>query len=152
MPPIEYYSCFISYSHQDKDFAERLYADLQNQGARCWFAPQDMKIGARIRLALDQAIHRQEKLLLLLSQHSINSAWVEDEVEAALERERREACEMLFPICLDDAVTKTSQSWAAKLRRTRHIGDFSNWADSQAYQQAFERLLRDLKKTEKQPE
>jgi len=40
---------------------------------------------------------------------------------------------------------QTTQAWAAKLRRTRHIGDFTNWADPQEYQQAFELLLRDLK-------
>ena len=39
----------------------------------------------------------------------------------------------------------TDQAWAAKLRRTRHIGDFSRWKDHDAYQQAFESLLRDLK-------
>src|SRR5713226_6325831 len=35
--PIEYYTCFISYSNKDKDLAERLYRDLQAKGVRCWF-------------------------------------------------------------------------------------------------------------------
>ncbi len=39
----------------------------------------------------------------------------------------------------------TDQAWAASLRRTRHIGDFQNWKDHDAFQKAFERLLRDLK-------
>jgi len=143
-----YHSCFLSYSSKDEPFAQRQHVDLQAQGVRCWFAPHDMKIGARIRPTLDQAIHQQEKLLLILSEHSINSAWVEDEVEAALERERTEHREMLFPIRLDDAVIRTHQAWAARLRRQVNIGDFSNWTDPQAYQRAFERLLRDLKKTD----
>jgi Pentapeptide repeats (8 copies)/TIR domain len=33
---IQHYSCFISYSTKDQEFAERLYADLQNRGVRCW--------------------------------------------------------------------------------------------------------------------
>ncbi|MGQ0445357.1 MAG: toll/interleukin-1 receptor domain-containing protein [Beijerinckiaceae bacterium] len=33
--PIQMYSCFISYSSKDQDFAERLHADLQNKGVRC---------------------------------------------------------------------------------------------------------------------
>ena len=53
---IQYYSCFISYSSSNQDFAKRLHADLQNQGVRCWFAPEDMKIGAKIRHAIDSAI------------------------------------------------------------------------------------------------
>jgi hypothetical protein len=40
---------------------------------------------------------------------------------------------------------QTSQAWAATLRRTRHIGDFTTWIDPQRYQAAFDRLLHDLK-------
>lgn len=39
----------------------------------------------------------------------------------------------------------TDAAWAASIRRTRHIGDFTRWKDHDAYQKAFERLLRDLK-------
>jgi hypothetical protein len=47
--PIQFYSCFISYSSNYTDFAERLYANLQSTGVRCWFAPEDLQIGERIR-------------------------------------------------------------------------------------------------------
>lgn len=143
--PIQYHSCFISYSSKDETLARRLHADLQNRGVRCWFAPEDMKIGDKIRARIDEAIHLQEKLLLLLSKHSLASSWVEDEVEAALEKELRQQREVLFPVRLDECVMQTSQAWAAKLRRTRHIGDFTRWTGPQEYQKAFERLLRDLK-------
>jgi hypothetical protein len=52
---------------------------------------------------------------------------------------------VLFPIRTDDAVMDTTAAWAADIRRTRHIADFRKWKDHDAYQQAFERLLRDLK-------
>jgi hypothetical protein len=146
MHPIQYHSCFISYSSKDETLAKRLHADLQAQGVRCWFAPEDMKIGDKIRPRIDEAIHLQEKLLLLLSEHSIASSWVEAEVEAALEKEDQQKRAVLFPIRLDESVMHTSQAWAATLRRMRHIGDFMRWADPHAYQQAFDRLLRDLKK------
>ncbi len=144
LSPIHYYSCFISYSNKDEMFARRLYADLQEQGVRCWFAPEDMKIGDRIRASIDEAIHLHEKLLLLLSEHALASTWIEDEVEVALEKERRQRV-VLFPVRLDESVINATQPWAAKLRRSRHIGDFSNWTDPKVYQQALERLLRDLK-------
>ncbi len=145
MSPIQYHSLFISYSSKDDILARRLHADLQMKGVRCWFAPEDMKIGDKIRARINEAFHLQDKLLLLLSEHAMASIWVEDEVEAALEKEQRQQREMLFPVRLDESVMQTSQAWAAKLRRTRHIGDFTHWADPQAYQSAFERLLRDLK-------
>ena len=40
---LEFYSCFISYSTNDQEFADRLYADLQNKGVRCWFAQHDYR-------------------------------------------------------------------------------------------------------------
>lgn len=66
-------------------------------------------------------------------------------MEAALEKERRQQREVLFPVRLDNDVMVTNKAWAAKLRRSRHIGDFTNWTNPHAYNQAFERLLRDLK-------
>lgn len=148
MHPMQYHSCFISYSSKDELLASRLHSDLQAKGVRCWFAPEDMKIGSKFRQRIDEAIHLQDKLLLLLSEHSIASVWVENEVEAALEKEARQQREVLFPLRLDDAVTHTSQAWAATLRRTRHIGDFTTWTDPQSYQIAFDRLLHDLKQTD----
>ena len=38
----------------------------------------------------------------------------------------------------------TRLAWAADIRRTRHIIDFSSWQDSSLYQKVFMRLLSDL--------
>jgi hypothetical protein len=140
-----YYNCFISYSSKDQAFAERLHADLQNEGVPCWFAPEDMKIGDKIRPSIDEAIRIHDKLLLVLSEDSVASAWVEKEVESAFEKERLQQKLVLIPIRLDDTVMRTRQAWAADIRRTRHIGDFTHWKNHDDYQKAFNRLLRDLK-------
>jgi hypothetical protein len=142
---IEYYSCFISYSSKDEDFARRLYADLQSHNVRCWFAPEDMKTGDEIRSRIDEAIRIHDKLLLVLSEHSVNSPWVKKEVETAFEKEQQQKRLVFFPIRLDDTVMQTTKAWAADIRRTRHITDFTSWKDHDAYQRAFNRLLRDLK-------
>jgi len=63
---LEFYSCFISYSTKDQEFADRLYADLQNKGVRCWFAPHDIQAGKKIHEQIDEAIRRYERLLLIL--------------------------------------------------------------------------------------
>jgi uncharacterized protein YjbI with pentapeptide repeats len=141
----QFHSCFISYSTKDREFAERLYADLQNKGVRCWFAPEDMKIADRFRDRIDEAVRLYDKLLLVLSESSIESPWVEDEVEAALEKERLQNRTVLFPIRLDDAVMTSSKAWAARARRILHIGDFRVWKEHDKYKKAFERLLKDLK-------
>lgn len=141
----EFYSCFISYSSQDQEFASRLHVDLQSNGVRCWFAPEDLQIGDPFRQRIDEAIRLHDKLLIVLSGNSVNSPWVEKEVETAFEEERQQNRIALFPIRLDDAVMETNKAWAADIRRTRHIGDFRLWKNHDPYKKAFDRLLRDLR-------
>jgi len=142
--PIEYYSCFISYSSKDDAFARRLHADLQSNHVRCWFAPEDLKIGGRIRTGLDEAIRLHDKLLLILSKSSVASGWVEREVKEALAKERKEKRTVLFPIRVDEAVFVSPFDWATEIRHERNIGDFTRWKQHDEYQKAFARLLRDL--------
>ncbi|HEY4904632.1 MAG TPA: TIR domain-containing protein [Candidatus Sulfotelmatobacter sp.] len=149
--PIEFYSCFISYSTQDQAFADRLYADLQNKGVRCWFAPEDLKIGDRFQERIEESIRIYDKLLVLLSERSVNSSWVEREVQAAFEKEQRQGTAALFPVRIDDAVMDCPRAWAADIRRTRHIGDFRKWKDHDSFQKSLNRLLRDLKSQDPSP-
>jgi hypothetical protein len=147
--PIQFYSAFISYSSKDANFSDRLYTDLRHNNIRCWRDKEELKIGDRFRSTINDAIRRHDRLLVVLSEYSVKSAWVEDEVEAAMERERRDGSTVLFPIRLDDAVMESSAAWAASIRRTRHIGDFTKWKDHDEYQKSLARLVRDLQADDK---
>lgn len=143
-----YYSAFISYSSQDEYFARRLHEDLRMNGVRVWFAPEDLKIGETIAESVDQAIQDFDKLILVLSKNSIGRAWVRHEFEHAVQKEkalarRAQRRTVLFPIRLDDAVFETTEQWAYELHK-RHIGDFRHWENPLLYQNAINRLLRDL--------
>jgi len=148
------YSCFISYSTKDQVFADRLYADLQAKGVRCWFAPHDIKGGRKIHEQIDEAIRVHDKLLLILSEHSMASDWVRTEIANAREREARENKQMLFPITI--ASFEEVKKWkkfdadrrtdSAREIREYYIPDFSGWErDNRAYQREFERLVAALK-------
>jgi hypothetical protein len=112
---------------------------------RSWFAPEDLKIGEMIWPGIDRAIQVNDKLLLVLSKHSVESEWVQKEVETAIEKERSQKRTVLFPVRLDDAVLKVEVGWPADIRGSRHIGDFRKWRNPETYQKAFARLLGDLK-------
>jgi hypothetical protein len=150
---IQFYSCFVSYSSQDQHFADRLYADLQARGVRCWFAPHDVKGGRKLHEQIDEAIRLYDRLLLVLSDASMNSEWVKTEIANARKRETREKAQMLFPIGL--VPFEKIRDWkafdadtgkdSAREIREYFIPDFSNWKDHDSYQKAFERLLKDLK-------
>jgi hypothetical protein len=151
--PIDFYSCFISYSTKDQEFADRLHADLQDAGVRCWFAPHDVQGGKKVHEQIDQAIRLHEKLLLILSPDSMNSEWVKTEIAKARKRELQEKRQVLFPIRL--AAFEVLRDWecfdadtrkdSAREIREYFIPDFSNWKSRGSYQMAFKRLLRDLK-------
>src|SRR5438067_595493 len=69
---IEYYSCFISYSSNDDEFARRIYNDLQGKKISTWWAPEELKIGDRFRSRIDESIRIHDKLVLILSANSVN--------------------------------------------------------------------------------
>jgi uncharacterized protein YjbI with pentapeptide repeats len=151
--PIEFYSCFISYSTKDQEFADRLYADLQNKGVRCWFAPYDMQGGKKIHEQIDEAIRVYQRLLLILSPASMDSEWVKREITKACNRQTQEKRRVLFPVGLVNF--ETLRDWECLDPRTGkdlageiigfYIPDFSNWKDHDGYQREFEKLLKDLK-------
>src|SRR6266581_3350718 len=155
--PIEYYSCFISYSSKDEEFAQRLHADLQAKGVRCWFAPHDIQGGRKLHEQIDQAIRVHERVLLILSADSMNSEWVKTEIAKARKREVEQKKQVLFPLplvsfeairdweCFDADAGKDS---AGEIREY-FIPDFSNWKNHDEYQKAFGRLMGDLKAGEK---
>ena len=142
--PIQFYSCFISYSSKDQTFAERLHADLQAKGVRCWFAPHDMPIGAKIIDAIDEAIRHRDKLLLILSETSVASAWVRRRYEPPSRRRATRPDGVVSGPHRRRRDGHHRAVGARLLRRTRHIGDFSRWKEHDAYSKGLERLLRDL--------
>jgi hypothetical protein len=155
MEPIQFYSCFISYSTRDQDFAERLYSRLRDKGLRVWFAPEDIQGGKKIHEQIDEAIRVFDKLLLVLSEHIIGSKWVRDEIRRARKAEVRDGRRKLFPIRLMDY--QRLEQWesfyadlaedVAEEIREYFIPDFTNWKDHDAFEAAFARLIRDLEAT-----
>ena len=151
----EFYSCFISYSGKDQEFADRLYADLQREGVRCWFAPHHVQAGKKLHEQIDMAIRLHERLLLILSPDSINSEWVKTEIAKARKREIKENKRVLFPVRLNISYEQL-QEWecfdadrgkdSAREIREYYIPDFTKWKDHDQYQEEFKKLLRDLKK------
>jgi hypothetical protein len=149
----DFYSCFISYSTKDQDFAQRLYESLQTRGVRCWFAPHDIQGGRRVHEQIDEAIKVYDKLLLILSDASMTSNWVKTEIANARAKEVQQERQVLFPITL--VPFDRIKAWelfdadtgidSAREIREYFVPDFSTWKDHDSYAKAFDRLVRDLK-------
>ena len=152
MKPIEFDSCFISFSYSDHAFAQKLHSRLRGSGVRVWFSPEDMRGGRGVYDQVDRAIQLHDRLLLILSERSIMSSWVVTEIRRAIAAERREKRRKLFPIrlcnmeslrswtCFD---ADTGKDLAVEVREY-FIPDFSRWKNHEAFETAFKSLLRDL--------
>ena len=139
------HSSFISYTDEDWDFAEKLHGDLHHDGGHCWFLPEELKIGDKIQHNMDQSTRIHDKLILVLSKHSVLRTWTEKEVENAFEEEIKKKKTLLFPVRIDTEVMDSDQTWAVDLRKSHHIADFTNWSDPESYNKAFEQLLDAIK-------
>lgn len=141
--PIQFYSCVISYSTSDQEFAKKLHADLTRAGIRSWIAAQDLRIGEQFAKEISRAIHFYDKMLVVLSQSSVRSRWVEREIVIARQKERKEHSRVLFPVRLDNEVMTATSPVLTQVREY-HIGDFRDWKNRDSYQHALSRLIRDL--------
>jgi uncharacterized protein YjbI with pentapeptide repeats len=135
---------FISYSHGDSTFVDRLERNLNKKGIRFWRDIHDMKAG-RIETQIDRAITQNRTVLLVLSEHSLNSDWVEHEVRTARLLEKDMGRDALCPVALDDS-WKDSR-WPKRVMEQiteYNILDFSAWEDDVKFEGMFRKLIDGL--------
>jgi uncharacterized protein YjbI with pentapeptide repeats len=135
---------FISYSHADTEFVEKFEPHLIEKGIRFWRDTHDMKSG-RMEKQVDHAMRQNPTVILILSENSTRSDWVEHEARLARELEKELNRDVLCPIALDDSWK--SAKWPARLMeqiKEYNILDYSNWRDDKAFGQVFNKMISGL--------
>jgi hypothetical protein len=135
---------FVSYNHADTEFVNKIGSNLTNKGIRYWRDVHDMKAG-RMEKQIDRAIRQNPTVLLVLSEHSLSSDWVEHEVRTARELEKDMARDILCPVALDDSWK--SSRWPKRVMEQimeYNILDFSDWEDDVKFDGMFRKLIDGL--------
>lgn len=132
---------FISYSHADSDFVDKLYEKHQDAGVSVWLDKHDILAG-NIEKQVMRQIRIKDIVLLVLSENSINSDWVETELEEAREKEKKEKRDVLCPIAIDASWKDKGGILWRKLKRDKVILDFSDWLTEQEFKKQFDRLIK----------
>jgi uncharacterized protein YjbI with pentapeptide repeats len=143
--PMQLNPLFVSYTHADDVFIDKLGQLFDERGIRYWRDVRDMMAG-RMETQIDRAIRLNPTVLLVLSARSVESDWVEWEVSQARKLEQQLGRDVLCPVALDDA-WKTC-SWPGPLKRQiekYRILDFSGWRDVAIFERQFAKLLDGLK-------
>ncbi|MFH1931026.1 MAG: toll/interleukin-1 receptor domain-containing protein [Pseudomonadota bacterium] len=132
---------FLSYSHEDSEFVDKLYERLKNEGATVWLDRHDMVAGMIKRQVIKQ-IRILDVVIIVLSKSSVESDWVENELEIARKKEKEEKREVICPVALDD-------SWKAKIKGDplwRQVAKYFVLDFSGSFDLQFKKLVNGIKK------
>ena len=99
---IDVSSIFLSHSHSDKLFVRRLAHDLRSFGIHVWLDEAELMIGDSLIEEISKAIDSMEYLGVILSSNSVNSRWVKEEVERAMNQQINGKQIKVLPILLED--------------------------------------------------
>ena len=135
---------FISYSHADSEFVNKIGDSLNQKGIRYWRDIHEMKSG-RMEKQIDRAIRQNPTVLLVLSEHSLSSDWVEHEVLTARDLEKEMGRDVLCPVALDDSWKNSP--WPKRVMEQvmeYNILDFSAWNDDGKFGNTFNKLIDGL--------
>ena len=135
---------FISYSHADGAFVDKVGDQFTKMGVRYWRDVHDAKAG-RLETQIDYAMRQNPTVLLVLSRNSIDSDWVVSEAHHARGLEKELKRDVLCPVALDDS-WKTS-NWPQRLMEQimeYNILDYSGWRNDKHFENVFGKLIAGL--------
>jgi len=122
------YKAFISYSHKDEKFVDKLMIDLTVANLNATYDRWVLKVGDSLIEKIVTDISSSSYFIVVISHHSINSNWVKKELSIALEKNKIK----VIPIKIDNCPTPL-------ILKDRIYIDFQYW-----YFNGFQKLLESI--------
>lgn len=95
-------AAFISYSHKDAKFVDRLAHDLIDQNIHIFLDRWELKVGDSLVQKIQVEIDRAEFLCVVMSEHFVNSGWCEKELNSGIMRELEEKKVIVLPLLIEN--------------------------------------------------
>lgn len=128
---------YISYSSNDRDFANYIVEHLQKLNIDIWYDQYELNAGDYITKKIKEGIKSSSAFIIILSKSSINSKWVTYELNTALIYSAQKLGIRIIPIVIDSDI-----SIPESLKDVLYI-DFSHDKEG-----AFEQLIRAISKSQ----
>jgi len=88
---------FVSYSHDDADFARGLITALNAAGHACWIDNEKLKVGDRWSESIARGIRQSYAFLVVCTRHALESRYVKAEIRWAVDNDK-----LIIPLLLED--------------------------------------------------
>ncbi len=128
---------FISYSHSDIEFVRQLDASFFVRNVETFLDERDIQVGDSIPDKIYDGIAKSNYLATVMSNSSIQSSWVKEELSIAKIKEKKNQGFKILPILIDEIEVPIGLA---------HIkyADFRNWNNPYLYRSAFLALLKSI--------
>ncbi len=93
---------FISHSHNDKPFVRRLVDDLRRASLHVWLDEQELATGDSVVAKVSEGLKDSEYFVAVLSHSSMQSKWVQAELNAALSEQFSGKGTAVLPVLIED--------------------------------------------------
>lgn len=120
---------FISYAHDDTEFATDLAKQLASLGAEPLMDVLHLKVGDRVEAAVGRLMDSSDYVTFIISRASKKSVWTQKEIQQALKHRKR-----ILPVVLDTTAippdlsgvfyadfTKDKQKGLSQLAKSRQV-------------------------------
>lgn len=126
---------FLSYSHKDSTFVNRLASKLVQSRVHIWMDKLEIRVGDTLLEKIQKAVRTSGQLGIILSKSSVRSKWCREEVNAGLTRQLKSRKVIILPILIEEC---TIPPFLA----SRKYADFTKGFDI-----GFDELLKSLEAT-----
>lgn len=124
---------FISYSHEDKEFVDKLCNDLVKHNFLIWIDKWEIKVGESVINRISDGLIVSSNLIIILSPHSVVSKWVREEINAALMVQFEKQNVFVLPLLLANCEIPV-------FLKDKKYADFRS-----DYEQGFEEIIQSIR-------